>query len=107
MEILKNTPCDIINYILSYNERFTIKNGNVYLISFKKKYETIIQLLEKTIKWIFNESKRYRSDGCYDHMSYYNSYLSPEYRLEFHYYTYETEFISVKEWWFRRLSYSN
>jgi len=47
MEIFKNTPCHIINYILSYDERFTIKNGNVYLISFKKKYETIIQLLEK------------------------------------------------------------
>jgi hypothetical protein len=71
MEIFKNANCDIINYILSYDERFTIKNGNVHLISFKK-YETIIQLLEKTMKWRFEQSKAYRSVGFYKHITYYN-----------------------------------
>jgi hypothetical protein len=31
MEIFKNIPCDIVNYILSYDESFTIKNGKVHM----------------------------------------------------------------------------
>jgi len=65
MEIFKNTPCDIVNCILSYDERFTIKKGNVHITPLKERYKTFIQLLEKKIKWSFEESKKFYPYVCY------------------------------------------
>ena len=47
MKILNNIPNDIVLYILSYDERFTVQNGKAYLRSFKKRHEHVIRLIKK------------------------------------------------------------
>jgi hypothetical protein len=50
MEAFKNAPIDIVNHILSYDERYIIRNGNIVDRLDKIKYKNIINLLEKKPK---------------------------------------------------------
>jgi hypothetical protein len=46
MNIFKYTPIDIVTNILSYDNRFVIRNGNLVSRLDKIKYKDIIHLLE-------------------------------------------------------------
>lgn len=46
MKIFKDLPTDIVNHILSYDNRFIIRNGSIMNKLNMIKYKTIIHLLE-------------------------------------------------------------
>ena len=50
MELFNNAPIDIVNYILSYDSRFTIMRGVAVVIPFTKRYQHIIELLQNKPK---------------------------------------------------------
>ena len=50
MEIFKFIPIDIVNNILSYDNRFVIRNGNVVNKLNTIKYKNVIHLLENKPK---------------------------------------------------------
>jgi hypothetical protein len=88
MEIFKNIPDDIVKYILSYDKRFSIRNGIIMNRLDTIKYENIIQLLENKPKPLCNNRIRI----CI-------ITLSDNYLLQFDFTQNEYKFITSNEFW--------
>jgi hypothetical protein len=59
MELFKNTPMDIVNYILSYDSRFKIVQGVAIYVPFTKRHQHIIELLKnkKKLNLVYSTSR--------------------------------------------------
>ena len=96
MEIFEHTPDDIIKYILTYDNRFAIRNGNIVNRLDTIKYENIIQSLENKPKLWFNNKLIF----CI-------VTLSDKFLLKFDFTHNEYKFMTSSEFWTGINGYSN